>query len=211
MMKKHVISVLLVTVLAGTAAAQNLRMLELRGGHFNPKDAKSGMILGGTYGISFDERVSLGFGLDIFHKGYKKESTVATEVSESGVVENTVTRTLEYSTTLVPLSLNLDIRLPFEPPFCFYIGGSLAFEMLFNSENNYEEDIKEKRFYSGFGWMARAGVEYAIGRRSALILEAFYNNCRVSSDAKKKEGLPVWKEVDMSGLGFRAGVRLDFY
>jgi len=211
MRRMHLISVLLVILLAGTAAAQNLRMLELRGGHFNPKDTKSGMILGGMYGISFDERVSLGFGLDIFHKGYKKESVVATESSESGIDESTVTRELEYKTTLVPLSLNLDIRLPFEPPFNLYVGGSLAFEMLFNSENNYVDDVKEKRFYSGFGWMARAGVEYAIGRRSALIVEAFYNNCRVSSDAKKKEGLPVWKEVDLSGLGFRAGVRLDFY
>lgn len=210
-MKKNLISILLIISLAGTAAAQNLRTLELRGGHFNPKDAKSGMILGGTYGIAFDERVSLGFGMDIFYKGYKKESVVATEESASGVDESTVTRALDYKTTLVPLSLNLDIRLPFEPPFCLYVGGSLAFEMLFNTENNYIDDVSEKRFYSGFGWMARAGVEYAIGRRSALIVEAFYNNCRVSSDAKKKEGLPVWKEVDMSGLGLRAGVRLDFY
>ena len=120
-------------------------------------------------------------------------------------------KSLEYNTTLVPLSLNLDIRFPFEPPVVWYVGASISYQLLFNSENNFEDDIKENRFYSGFGWMARAGIEYAIGRRSAVIMEVFYNNCRVSSDAEKKTGLPVWNEVSMSGFGIRGGIRLDFF
>lgn len=201
----------LIVCMAGSAGAQGMRMLELRGGYFNPRDSKSGLILGGIYGISFDERVSLGLGVDIFHKGYTKETTVSTETSGSGVVESTIIRELEFNTTLLPISLNLDIRFPLDPPVSWYIGGSVAWELLFNTENNFEEGIREKRFYSGFGWLARAGIEYAIGSRSAVILEGFYNNSRVTSNAEKKEGLPVWKEVNMSGIGFRAGVRLDFF
>jgi len=91
------------------------------------------------------------------------------------------------------------------------VGGSLTYQFLFNTEHNFEENIKEKRNYSGFGWMARAGIEYNIGSRSSLLIEAFYNSCKVKGNKEKKQGLPVWDEVDVSGLGFRAGVRLYFY
>jgi len=208
--KKQLIFVLFLST-AAASFGQGMRMLELRGGFFNPKDAQSGLILGGIYGISFDERVSLGLGVDIFHKGYTKKTTIGETTTESGIVESTVQKLLEYNTTLVPLTLNLDIRFPLDPPVVWYVGGSLAYELLFNSENNYKDKIKEKRFYSGFGWMARIGIEYSIGQRSAVILETFYNNCRVSNNSEKKAGLPVWNEVNMSGFGFRGGIRLDFF
>ena len=202
--KQHVIIALVIGISA-IASGQGMRMLELRGGYFNPKDSHAGLILGGVYGISFDERVSLGLGVDIFHKGYTQETVIGTDTSASGLGESTIAKSLEFNTTLVPISLNLDVRFPLQPPIVWYVGGSIAYELLFNSENNYEDDIKEKRFYSGFGWMARVGIEYAIGRRSAVILEAFYNNCRPSSDADTKAGLPIWKEVSMSGSVSAAG------
>ena len=63
----------------------------------------------------------------------------------------------------------------------------------------------------GFGWMARAGVEYALGSRSSITLEGFYNGCKVKSDRKKIAGIPSWQEVDLSGFGFKAGLRLELY
>ena len=197
---------------AGFARMRRLpRMLEIRAGTLNPKGAQAGFIFGGCYGYSFDERVSLSLGIDYFRREYKQETQIDTGMTDSGLKIDTNIRTLEYTTTIIPLSLNLDIRFPIESPINIYAGGSLTYQMLFNRENNYVDNVKENRFYGGFGWMARAGIEYYLGSRSALIAEAFYNNVKVKGNHKKQAGLPVWEEVDLQGLGFRAGIRLDIF
>ena len=43
----------------GLVYGQGVRVLEIRGGYFNPKDTNAGLILGGSYGISIDERVDI--------------------------------------------------------------------------------------------------------------------------------------------------------
>jgi len=150
-------------------------------------------------------------GFDFFHKTYIKETAVADTDYVSGVHETTVMKELEYSTTLMPISAEVVIRQAFNPPLHWYAGASLTYQLLFNTENNFDAGIKEKRNYSGFGWVARAGIEYTVGSRSALILEAFYNNCKVKGDKDKVQGLPVWSQVNVSGLGIRGGLRLEFF
>jgi hypothetical protein len=209
-MKKTVI-IIMSLFLAAAVQAQGYRTLEIRGGYFNPKDAQTGLILGSVYGISFDERVSLGLGMDFFYRDYTKETVIAQEISESGLVISEVARSVEYKTTFLPISLNLDIRFPTQRYLNWYVGGSITYELLFNSENNYVDGVKEHRFYSGFGWMSRAGLELLIGSRSAVFLEAVYNSCKVGGNKEMKERLPVWKELNMTGLGFRTGVRLDIF
>jgi len=203
--------VILVFFTTTLVSAQGVKILELRGGYLNPKGTKAGFIFGGSYGISIDERVDLSLGVSFFHKNYQKESAVADTNYVSGVHETTVMKELEYNTTLLPVFANVNIRIPFQPPVYWYLGGGFSYQFLFNTENNLEKQIKEKRNYRGFGWTARAGIEYNIGSRSSVILEAFYNNCQVKGNKEKKEGLPVWDEVDVSGLGFRAGLRLEFF
>ncbi len=206
--------VLIVAILwlfIGTVYGQGMRVLEIDCGYFNPKRAANGMIFSGSYGVAFDERVDISLGISYFYRNYRKDTKVASENYESGVNEETITTKLEYNTTLVPITASINIKLPFQPPLHWRIGGGLSYQFLFNNENNYEEGIKAKRCYSGFGWIARAGIEYDIGSRSSIIIEAFYNNCKVKGNKSKKEGLPVWDQVDMSGLGFRAGIRLAFF
>lgn len=209
---KKWIVVFLIFGVVGFVRAQGVRVLELRGGYLNPKDTEAGLIFGGSYGVSIDERVDLSLGLSYFHKGYSKESEVADSVSPSGIHESTVMKELEYSTTLLPISANVNIRFPFQPPLYWYVGGSLTYQFLFNTEKNFEEGISEKRNYRGWGWMVRAGIEYTIGSRSSVLLEAFYNIGKVKRNVEETvEGLPVWDEVDVSGLGFRTGLRLEFF
>ena len=171
--RQFIISLLF--IFAGMSSGQGYRMLEIRGGYLGPKDTKSGLILGGSYGVSIDERVDLSIGIDYFHKTYEQESLVADTNYVSGVHEQTVMKQLEYSTTLLPVSAGVNIRIPFEPPLYWFVGGSVTYQFLFNNEKNFEEGISEKRNYRGWGWMLRGGIEYIIGSRSSLLMEAFYN------------------------------------
>ncbi|MCJ7813591.1 hypothetical protein MUP95_09790 [bacterium] len=194
----------------GSVHAQGMKILELQGGYLNPKGTEAGFICGGCYGFSFDERIDMSLGLSYFHKGYTKKSEIASEVV-NGIVVNTVEKTLEYSTTLLPISVNLNIHFPSYSLLNWFFGGSASYQLLFNTENNYEEQIKEKRTYRAFGWMIRGGTEFRIGTLSSFFLEALYNICKTKRNEEKVEGLPIWEEVDVSGLGFRAGVRLEFF
>ena len=196
----------------GLTFGQGVRVLELRGGYLNPKGTAAGFIFGGAYGVSVDERVDVSLGFSYFNKSYKKESVVADTGYVSVLDERTVMRELEYSTTLLPVCFNVNVRIPFQPPVYYYVGGSLSYQFLFNTEKNFEAGISEKRNYRGWGWMVRAGVEYVIGSRSSVILEALYNIGKVKRNVEETvEGLPIWDEVDVSGLGFRAGLRLEFF
>ncbi len=194
-----------------SAFGQGFKLLEFRGGYFNPKGTAAGFILGTSFGFFFDERVDLSLGVDYFHKNYTKETTVADTNYVSDIDERTVVRELEYNTTILPITACVNIRFPFQYNTSWYVGVGVSYQFLFNSENNFRENIEEKRTYKSFGWLARAGIEYNIGSRSSIFLEALYNNCRVKRNEDVKEGLPVWNEVDISGLGIRTGLRLEFF
>ncbi len=208
---KHI--VLWIVILGvGMASAQSVKFLEIQGGKFNPKGArKPGLIFGLNYGIVVDERVDLGLGISVFHKGYTQKTYVDTSQTSAGSEVQQVLKPLEYSTTIVPLTANVTIHVPYGRPLGFYFGGSLAYEWLFDRYTNYEDKKEDKARFSGWGWMARAGAELFIGSRSALTGELFYNSSKVKGERKKIAGIPSWKEVDLSGLGFRLGLRVELY
>ncbi|MBN2200759.1 hypothetical protein JW777_02280 [bacterium] len=194
------------------ASAQEMRFLEIQGGVFNPKGARrAGLIFGANYGISVDERVDLGLGFSVFHKGYTETTSVDSFETSAGSEGRRVLAPVEYSTTIIPLTANVTLHLPFQPPLGYYVGGSLSYEMLFDKYTNYLTREKDNPRFGGFGWMARAGAEVVIGTRSSVTLEAFYNGCTVKGDRKKISGIPSWKEVDLSGIGFRGGLRVELY
>ncbi|MDM7926561.1 MAG: hypothetical protein QUS35_11155 [bacterium] len=194
------------------ASAQEMRFLEIQGGVLNPKGARrTGLIFGANYGVSVDERVDLGLGVSLYHKGYREETGIDTSRTGAGSEVHLVSTPLEYSTTIIPLTANVTVHIPFQPPLGYYIGGSLAYELLFDKYTNYETGDKDNARFGGFGWMARAGAELTIGTRSSLTLEAFYNGCTVKADRKKVSGMPTWEEVDLSGIGFRGGIRVELY
>jgi opacity protein-like surface antigen len=195
---------------AGSVPAQNMKCLEFEVGTLNPEDIRSGAIWDVKYGIAVDERVDITVGAALFYKSYKKDTKVDEKDTNTGTV-STIQRELEYKSTLLPLTVNATVHMPLNYPFGVYFGAGLAWEFLFNSENNYEYDVKENRTYNGFGWVARAGAEFKLGSRSSLIGEVHYNNCIVKRDKTKKEGLPEWDEVDVTGLGVKIGLRMELY
>ena len=196
----------------GIVSAQNMKVLEIQGGSFNPKGArKAGLIFGANYGVCVDERIDLTLGLSLYRKSYSEETPVDSLVTGAGSNSVTVMNPLEYSTTIIPITASVTAHIPFQPPIGFYVGGSLAYELLFDKYSNYRTGEKDSPKFNGFGWMARAGIEYKLGSRSSIIAEGFYNGCTVKSDRKKINGMPSWQEVDLSGFGFKAGVRVELY
>jgi len=196
----------------GIVSAQNMKVLEIQGGSFNPKGArKAGLIFGANYGVCVDERIDLTLGLSVYRKSYTEKTAVDSSMTGAGSVPVTYVTPLEYSTTIVPITASVTAHIPFQPPIGFYVGGSLAYELLFDKYTNYETNQKDNPRFTGFGWMARAGIEYKLGSRSSIIAEGFYNGCKVKSDRKEVEGVPSWKEVDLAGFGFKVGVRVVLY
>lgn len=192
-------------------SAQAYRATTIKLGYYNPKDAKSGFILGGNYAIVVDETIDIGLGLDVYRKTYRNEETIAERTYKTGETEYTRQLELEFSSLIIPIMANINFKLPMSTysPVFSYINGALGWQMMWNTENNYRDDKKESRFYNGFGWMASVGMMYQIGRRSALLFEVGYNGCAVSRNRKENpEGLPIWDEINISGVMVRGGVRL---
>jgi outer membrane protein W len=207
--KNWIICILLLSM-TGFVYGQNVKALELHVGTLNPKGTEAGTLLGGSWGISVDEAVDLSISAFYFWKDYSKETKVAEDVTDNKII-TTKQQELEYNTSLIPIAAMLTLHFPIQPPLYLYGGGGISYQFLFNKETNYEDDVSDSKIYTGFGWVLRAGLEYQLGSRSSLIVEAYYNICEAKGNKDKKEGFPVWDEVDITGLGLRAGVRLELF
>jgi opacity protein-like surface antigen len=182
---------------------------QIRFGTLNPKDAKSGVILGVRTGRDFDNMVLVGFSADLFWKSYTEESTIADSVTPGGVIYSTVQTSVDYKTLILPLMFTADVRIPVEnAPIKPYIGGGIGYQLLFNKEDNFDLGISDSRFYHGFGYQLQVGAEYRMSPNAGFYLEAFYNGCKAKRSSSSTTGLPTFEEVDISGIGFRVGVTL---
>ena len=59
--------------------------------------------------------------------------------------------------------------------------------------------------------MVSAGIMYRIGSNSSFIAEAFYDGTTVSREKKDEPSGLARYEVDLSGFGIRAGIRMGFH
>ena len=181
----------------------------VQAGYLNPKDAKAGLMVGGTFGTSIDEAVDLGIGIDIFHNSYSDESHVASS-DQSGLSTNTYITNVEYTRTIIPINLVINVKLPVCRYMGYFIRGGIGYQFLFSKEKNYELEKNETRRFGGLGWQGGAGLYYDVGRRSTVIADIFYNNAKVSRSVENSvKGLPTSERISLSGLGFRLGVILD--
>ncbi len=200
----------LVFVLGVLPAMGQLRPAALKIGYLNPKDAQPGLLLGADFTFPVDETVEMGFSANVFYRNYKKLSSVAAPGYSAGINEKTLQQELEYTTLSAPLYAIINILIPMNRYFGYQLHGGLGYEFLFNQENNYLEQKSEKRFYKGMSWLVSAGFHYRIGSRSSITGELLYHSAKVSrSRSETPEGLPIWREVDLSGFGFRFGIRFN--
>lgn len=216
-MKKIVLVTALIFVIGAClensiAFSQTLSATTLKAGYFNPKGSKAGFIFGGSYSWIVDEAVDIGVAVDYFRKVHTQETKIAESVSPSGTVENEIEKEAEFTTNILPLYGLINVKFPAGYSLDYFVSGGLGYEMLFSKEQTFGTDAtKSSRFYSGFKWLLSAGIVYRIGSRSSFIIEALYDGTKVSRDKKNEQGTPTRYEVDLSGFGIRAGIRMGFH
>jgi len=175
-------------------------------GYFGPKDAKGGFIIGGMLGSSIDESVDAGISIDLFRGGNKKEVETGSEKVPGGFEETASYLDSESSTTLVPVTGVVTIKIPASYDLYYTVGGGVGYEFLWTDEQDFDNTGKklasESRFYHGFHWMVTGGILYKLGSRSSLILEAFYDGAELSREKNN-----ISYKVNPSGFGIRTGVR----
>jgi hypothetical protein len=205
------IRVLAILCVFSSSAFAQRGMFGIRVGYLDPKDTKSGIMVGGQWGTAVDESVDLGLSFDVFHKTYIERSLVAEE-TVNGTTTKTYETEMEYARTAIPLMLEVNVKIPTSRyrQVGYLITGGLGYEFLWSKENNYQAQIKQSRRFGNFGWLVAAGVFYKVGSRSTFTLQGLYSSFEVSRSIEKSvRGLPVSERVDLSGFGFRVGVLLD--
>lgn len=201
-------AIILIGIFAQTSSvfAQRFSATTLKAGYFDPKGSKAGFIFGGNYSWIIDESVDIGIAVDYFRKNHSEDSTE---------VQGDETLRIKYAdltTNIIPVYGLINIKFPAGMYMDYFLSGGLGYEMLIRKEQTYgASDSKKSRFYSGFKWMVSAGIMYRIGSNSSFIAEAFYDGTTVSREKKDEPSGLARYEVDLSGFGIRAGIRMGFH
>lgn len=206
MMKKTMLIFVLLSV--GLLSAQT-KFTEFKIGIHNPAGAKSGFWGGLSFGRAVDNNIAVSTSIDIYRSSYTKETTIHKVEITPGVYENEKVVGLEQSTTLIPLFFNIQYQGPMSRFINLRITAGLGYEFLWNSFQNYNTKEDVTNFYSAFGWHAGAGIAYELSKASDVFAQITYHSGAPSrARGETEEGLPTHKEIDMSGLGLRLGIRI---
>ena len=180
-------------------------------GLYSPPEIESGLTIGYGYYRYIDDMVSAGVGMDAFWTNYMKTSSVETE--ETGLGQEITTQQVEIDMTsyLLPLMGTVRVILPFElGAFSPYTNVSLGWNILFNNEKNYVTGEQTFRFFNGFGWGLGTGVSLGLGEKSSIGIETYYRSAKMKANVDETElGLPIYDELDMTGLGLQIGLFMN--
>lgn len=207
-MRKYIGFLLIFLFIGSTITyAQGYGVTAIKMGYFNPKNAKGGLIIGGMIGSAVDESVDLGIGVDFFRGSNKEETQTGESTSGAGTKETAWRLDAESSSTIIPITAQVNMKIPASYMFYYTFGGGVGYEMLWTREKEYdvngEEIDSESRFYHGLRWILTAGILYRLGSRSSFLLEAFYDGSKLN---RKKDNITY--KVNPSGIGVRAGIRI---
>ncbi|GAB4167561.1 MAG: hypothetical protein Kow00108_00010 [Calditrichia bacterium] len=188
--------------------SQNMSYSEFKVGLYNPKDAKAGWMFSYGTGKTIDEAFAWMIDFGLYAKKYSKTTNVA-DTSFSQINENTVVKELDFSTYLLPImfKITFDRRIAPRSPLMMKGSAGIGYQFMWNKEQNYGTGDKESRFYHGFTYQLSFGAGFEMSSSAVLFGEVFYHGGKVKRNKTETVGgLPVWKEVDMSGPGIRVGI-----
>ena len=206
-----VVCVVLLLTAAPQAFAQANSTTKVKAGYFTPKGSKAGFIFGGSYAWVVDEAVDIGIAVDFFRKNFTDETELAKTVDANKVTETEIVKNADFTTTILPVYGVINVKFPAGRYLDYVISGGLGYEWLWSKIQTYDgTDYNETKAYGGFKWLLSGGIVYQVGSRSSFLAEVFYDGTKVSREKKAEQGAPVRYEVDLSGIGFRVGVRMGF-
>ena len=181
----------------------------VRASYYDPDNAEPGFSFGASFGGSFNDVVMLGIGTDFYYKNYTRSTEVATGVV-NGIPTTISTTQFQYSTLIFPIMAELNVRIPIVWKVAAFGHGGIGFEfMRTKMQDYYDNSIEDKRWYAGFAWIAGAGVAFELGNDTDIYVEGFYKHSEVKRNLDEfSEGMPVFEQVDLSGVGIRLGIAL---
>ena len=201
-------TLLIILFLFCTSLLAQDKYFELHGGVLIPKDAKTGFIGGVCFGRMVDQSVGWGIEVNYYRKSYTEEDIYKLPV-EGQVEPRIVEIKAENSTTMLPVYFKLSLLTQIASGLDLRLSGGLGYEFMWNSVTDHEQDIDESHYYSGFTWLAGAGLSMPVSGATDLFAEVNYHGGSPSRDAgETAEGYPVRTEVRMSGFMIRGGIRL---
>ena len=86
-----------------------------------------------------------------------------------------VTTEFENSTTMLPVYLKLMLNTQIAPGLDLRLAGGAGYEFMLNSVTDHKQNIDESHFYTGFTWLAGAGLSMLILTNSDHKMTRFYN------------------------------------
>jgi len=182
---------------------------EFKVGYYEPNDTKGGFLFGLHLGRMIDESVSWGVEVDYFQKTYQDVIRIPDPFGLNNGEEVLVN--LQFVNRILPIfaKLNYERAIGNNSPVYFRASGGVGWEFVWSRIENFEAEVKDTRFYNGFGWQLSAGAGYEISSKAILFFDGFYNHSKVKRNSDSNDqGLPSWQELDISGFGVKVGVSI---
>ena len=204
---KSIIKSLMILIILSTSIYAQTKYTEFKVGLLGPKDAATGFFGGITLGRSIDQNLGIGIEFDVYKKSYDKEEEVDT-TKYHYISTTDIMRTFEQSAWLFPIFFQFQYLGELTPVLHLKVTAGLGYEFLYTSYNDYAEKREDSFFFHGFAWHVDVGASYPLSRASDFFGEVLYHGGSPSKDKKDQNGFPIRTEMDMSGLGFRIGLRV---
>lgn len=205
-MKLFIKSLMVLIILVTSIYAQG-KYTEFKAGLLGPKDAETGFFGGIQFGRAIDQNLGLGIEFDVYKKSYNKEEKIDT-TEYAGVPGTTIMRTFEQSAWMFPVFFQFQYLGEITPVLHLKVTAGLGYEFLYTNYNDYELNREESYFFHGFAWHVDLGVSYPLSRASDIFGEVLYHGGKPSKSEEDNNGFPIRTETDMSGIGFRIGLRV---
>lgn len=200
--------------LGGSDDPDERYFIEFKFGKLDPEDTGSGSIYGISVGQRIDSHLWYGAEVDYFNSTYRVETVVADSVV-GGIRFRELQRELEFDTRILKLLGQISYTRRFrdtrnyKSPFMYRASGALGWEMIWNHEENFAQGISRQRFFHGLGWQLSTGLGLQVSERGIIFADLYYNNSTASRNQDRdEEGLPVWEQIDISGIGFKVGINI---
>lgn len=186
--------------------------VNLKFGTFDPDGPRNNSgFFGLATGVEFQNRVTAGFTLDFSRRSFTDETVIAETVDPNGNLITTSVRRLDTSSNLIPLGVALSVRLPGSRTLTPYAGAGVAYEIMVNTFNNYEQNVEDTSVFTGPGWQVFGGLLVPVTSGVRLMGELWANDATVRRNIDRYErGLPVTERIDADGFGARVGVEFHF-
>jgi hypothetical protein len=215
-MEKHMRKggILIVLLFISMSYAQN-NSASIKLGFFNPSATDAGFIIGYEGNRYIDEYFNIGWSIDWFNKNYVDQSLVNEFNNIPG--PSVTTNELRAKTNLhdIPLLFTATASFPVSPRVRTYVTGGVGVDVLMIYYRNYKNtDDDEFQALFDFSWRLGVGALYELGSHSDLFGELTYHSSAPNWEYEITDPNGIKRvfvrEFDMSGIMFRAGVRLYF-